>query len=50
MTKGFGMTLGLLGKQYVSAGGNSKRPDQNYMLFQPIVTKIFDHGYFINFL
>ncbi|WP_282123791.1 hypothetical protein [Algibacter mikhailovii] len=27
MTKGFGMTLGLLGKQYVSAGGNSKRPD-----------------------
>lgn len=49
MTKGFGMTLGLLGQQYVSVGGSSERPDQNYMLFQPIVTKIFDHGYFMNF-
>ncbi|GGZ78735.1 hypothetical protein [Algibacter mikhailovii] len=50
MNKGFGMTLGLFGQQYVSVGGNSKRPDQNYMLFQPIVTKILDHGYFLNFL
>lgn len=49
MTKGFGLTLGVLGQQYVSVGGDSDRPDQNFMLFQPIITKIFNGGYFINF-
>ncbi len=49
MTKGFGLTLGVLGQQYVSVGGDAHRPDQNYMLFQPIVTKIFEGGYFMNF-
>ncbi len=49
MTKGLGLTLGVLGQQYVSVGGDSNRPDQNYMLFQPIITKIFDGGYFMNF-
>jgi len=49
MTKGFGLTLGVLGQQYVSVGGDAQRPDQNYLLFQPIVTKIFNGGYFMNF-
>ena len=49
MTKGFGLTLGVLGQQYISVGGDSERPDQNFMLFQPIVTKIFQGGYFMNF-
>ena len=49
MTKGFGLTLGILGQQYFSFAGDSSRPDQNYMLFQPIITKIFKKGYFMNF-
>lgn len=49
MTKGFGLTLGVLGQQYFSFAGDSSRPDQNYMLFQPIITKIFKKGYFMNF-
>jgi hypothetical protein len=49
MTKGFGLTLCVLGQQYVSVGGDSNRADQNYMLFQPIVTKIFKGGYFMSF-
>lgn len=49
MTKAFGFTLGILGQQFVSFAGDSSRQDQNYMLFQPIVTKIFKKGYFMNF-
>ena len=49
MTKGFGLTLGILGQQYFSVAGDSDRADQNYMLFQPIATKIFKDGYFMNF-
>lgn len=49
MTKAFGLTLGVLGQQYFSFAGDNDRPDQNYMLFQPIVTKIFSKGYFMNF-
>ena len=49
LTKGFGLTLGILGQQYVSFAGDSDRQDQNFMLFQPIVTKILNKGYYINF-
>ena len=49
MTKAFGLTLGVLGQQFVSFAGDSQRADQNYMLFQPIITKIFNKGYFMNF-
>lgn len=49
MTKGFGLTLGILGQQYFSFAGEADRQDQNYMLFQPIVTKILSKGIFINF-
>ena len=49
MTKAFGLTLGILGQQFVSFAGDSQRADQNYMLFQPIITKIFKKGYFMNF-
>jgi len=49
MTKAFGLTLGILGQQFVSFAGDSQRQDQNFMLFQPIVTKIFKKGYFMNF-
>ena len=48
-TKAFGLSLGLLGQQFISFAGDSERDDQNYMLFQPIITKIFKEGYFINF-
>lgn len=49
MTKAYGFTLGLLGQQFVSFAGDAQREEQNYMLFQPIVTKIFKKGYFMNF-
>ena len=49
MTKGFGLTLGLLAQQYTSFAGDNDRPDQNFLLLQPIVTKIFNQGYFLNF-
>ncbi|OBQ50153.1 hypothetical protein VQ01_15470 [Tamlana sp. s12] len=49
MTKAFGLTLGILGQQFVTFAGDSERQDQNYMLFQPIITKIFKKGYFMNF-
>jgi len=48
-TKAFGLSLGVLGQQFISFAGDSERADQNYMLFQPIITKIFKQGYFINF-
>ncbi|MFD1316440.1 hypothetical protein [Namhaeicola litoreus] len=49
MTKAFGLTVGVLGQQYFSFAGDTDRADQNFMLFQPIVTKIFKEGYFMNF-
>lgn len=49
LTKAFGLTLGVLGQQFISFAGDSQRPDQNFMLFQPIITKIFRKGYFMNF-
>ncbi len=49
MTKAFGLTLGVLGQQFVSFAGDSSRQDQNFMLLQPIITKIFKKGYFMNF-
>ncbi len=49
MTKAFGLTLGVLGQQFVSFAGDAQRKDQNFMLFQPIITKIFKKGYFMNF-
>lgn len=49
MTKVLGLTLGILGQQFISFAGDSERQDQNYMLFQPIITKIFKKGYFMNF-
>lgn len=49
MTRAFGLSLGLLGQQYFSFAGDSDRPDQNYMLFQPIVNKILSKGVFLNF-
>jgi len=48
-TKAFGLSLGVLGQQFFSFAGDLERADQNYMLFQPIITKIFNKGYFINF-
>ena len=48
-TKAFGLSLGALGQQFFSFAGNSDRPDQNYLLLQPIITKIFKKGYFVNY-
>ncbi len=48
-TKAFGLSIGALGQQFFSFAGNSDRPDQNYLLLQPIITKIFKKGYFINY-
>jgi len=47
--KAFGLFLGVLGQQFISFAGDSERDDQNYMLLQPIITKIFEKGYFINY-
>ena len=48
-TKAFGLSLGILGQQFFSFAGDSERADQNYLLLQPIITKIFKKGYFMNF-
>ncbi len=48
-TKAFGLSLGVLGQQFISFAGDSERADQNYLLLQPIITKIFKKGYFINY-
>ena len=48
-TKAFGLSIGVLGQQFFSFAGDTERADQNYMLFQPIITKIFKKGYFINY-
>ncbi len=48
-TKAFGLSLGVLGQQFISFAGDTERADQNYLLLQPIITKIFKKGYFINY-
>ena len=49
VAKAFGLSLGILGQQFFSFAGDSERADQNYLLLQPIITKIFKKGYFMNF-
>ncbi len=49
MTKAYGLTLGVLAQQFISFAGDSQRADQNFMIFQPIITKILNDGYYINF-
>ncbi|ESU30065.1 hypothetical protein FLJC2902T_05580 [Flavobacterium limnosediminis JC2902] len=41
------LQLVMLVQQFFSFAGNSDRPDQNFMYFQPQVTKLFPNGYFI---
>jgi len=48
-TKTKGLQFGALVQQFFSFAGQSERPDQNFMLFQPIFNKILDQGYFIQF-
>ena len=48
ITKLAGLRVGILAQQFVSFAGDSERADQNYMVFQPFVTKVFKKGYFIN--
>ena len=48
ITKLLGLRVGVLAQQFVSFAGDSQREDQNYMIFQPFVTKIFKKGYFMN--
>jgi len=48
MTKAYGLTLGILAQQFFSFAGDSHRADQNFMIFQPIITKILHDGYCIN--
>ena len=49
MTKAYGLVLGVLAQQFISFAGDSHRDDQNFMIFQPIVTKILNDGYYVNF-
>jgi hypothetical protein len=46
-TKGF--MWGALLQQFFNIGGDMSRPNQNFMLVQPIVNKIFSGGRFISF-
>lgn len=48
ITKLAGLRVGILAQQFNSFAGDSERADQNYMMFQPFVTKIFKKGYFMN--
>ena len=44
-----GVRVGILAQQFVSFAGDSQREDQNYMILQPVVTKVFKKGTFLNF-
>ncbi|MGL6268772.1 MAG: hypothetical protein ACRC2O_12650 [Chitinophagaceae bacterium] len=44
-----GIQWGALAEQFFSFGGDSQRPSQSFMLFQPIFNKILGHGNFIQF-
>nr|WP_214460635.1 hypothetical protein [Flavihumibacter fluvii] len=46
-TKTKGFLYGALVQQYFSIGGSSSRQDRNFMLLQPILSKILGGGYFI---
>ncbi len=48
LTKIAGLQIGILAQQFFSFAGDSERADQNYMVFQPVVTKVFKKGYFMN--
>ena len=43
------LQVGVLAQQYFSVAGSSGRADQNFMLFQPVLNKVFDKGYFMQF-
>jgi hypothetical protein len=46
-TKTRGLIYGALVQQYFSFAGDSKRPGRNFMLLQPIFTKILGNGFFV---
>jgi hypothetical protein len=48
-TKTKGLQWGALAQQFFSFGGDSQRPSQSFMLFQPILNKILPAGKFIQF-
>jgi hypothetical protein len=48
-TKTKGFLYGALVQQYFSFAGSSTRNNRNFMLFQPIINKILNGGYFIGF-
>ncbi len=48
LTKLAGLQVGILAQQFISFAGDSDRADQNFMVFQPVVTKVFKKGYFMN--
>ena len=48
-TKVKGWQLGALGQQFFSVAGDADRPDQNFLLLQPIINKIVGGGYFLQF-
>lgn len=48
-TKTKGLQWGALGQQFFSFGGDSDRPGQSFMLFQPIFNKILGGGRFVQF-
>lgn len=48
ITKVAGLRVGILAQQFISFAGDTEREDQNYMVFQPFVTKVFKGGYFLN--
>ena len=48
-TKTKGVQYGMLVEQFFSYAGDPDRPDQNFMLFQPIFNKILGGGYFLQF-
>lgn len=43
------LQVGLLAQQYFSIAGNGDRSNQSFMLFQPIVNKVLNNGYFLQF-
>jgi hypothetical protein len=46
-TKTKGLIYGVLVQQFLSFAGSRDRQNRNFMLFQPIFTKILSNGFFI---
>lgn len=46
-TKTKGFLFGVLIQQYFSFAGSSNRQNRNFMLFQPLLNKIFKNGFFM---